>query len=285
MLCVCVRIRPTRLPKLSALRGSPGSGCIRSVPHIQQDSCNKERDSKNGRARARLRFLARRRAAVVRRRDLARDLVRDSRATFCDFPRDGVGHVITNEENLKLQLYTRAGMDGVGIRLAPQTTAAPAPEGGDQVLLFFEGEMLSGTDAAPRARARAASETSFAPEPIELGPRCAFAPRREAAQLVEAAEDAATANAELRLVPRGPWRNWPALVRTRAIAPGEAITWQYNTDPRSAGYAAMQREQLRWRKRARELAEREERLVLWKAQALVKDGRNARGRFVKRTAT
>ena len=52
------------------------------------------------------------------------------------------------------------------------------------------------------------------------------------AQLAECAVDPAAANAELLFVPRAGKRvPWPALVQTRAIAPGEPLRWVYNSNP------------------------------------------------------
>ena len=183
----------------------------------------------------------------------------------------------------KWQLYVREGIEGVGLRLAPQTLPLAMPQtlpadGSSLVLLWFEGIVLKGKDAVDRAVAQQSAEAE-APEPIEADDDdMAFVVKRTGAQLAECAVDPAAANAELLFVPRAGKRvPWPALVQTRAIAPGEPLCWVYNSNPTTP----MGRQIRQWRRQEEELQELRASAEAARRQRRTDLNRDIRGRFKK----
>ena len=69
---------------------------------------------------------------------------------------------------------------------------------------------------------------------------------------LDSPKSSAAANAELLFVPRAGKRvPWPALVQTRAIAPGEPLRWVFNSNPATP----MGRQIRQWRRQEEELQE------------------------------
>ena len=146
----------------------------------------------------------------------------------------------------------------------------------------MHGKMASGALDSPKSSAARADEHApygrggGASDSLQGG-----APKRRpfcTAQLAECAVDPAAANAELLFVPRAGKRvPWPALVQTRAIAPGEPLCWVYNSNPTTP----MGRQIRQWRRQEEELQELRASAEAARRQRRTDLNRDIRGRFKK----
>ena len=216
--------------------------------------------------------------------------------------REWKGYPLTAERGC-LQIYARDGMDGVGVRVAPQSTALKC-DGKHRALLWFDGEvhgarppacgglalpnrMLTdahgripccvpaGADAERRANEMMKSMTERAPEPIKVSERLFMSPRRCAAQLVECSADEPSANCVLMFLGRGRHKQWPALVQRRQIERGEAVTFWYSAEPDNILYQMA----LAWSVHAGRMRKDAVRVQRARKRAKVVNGQRPNGQF------
>ena len=209
------------------------------------------------------------------------------------------GFPLTSERG-SLQIYARAAMAGVGVRVP-----AIEVDGKASPLVWFEGDLFSarapastplhelmrspcrlscrlstrtgGANAAGLAVEAMKARDEQAPEPIKVNEKLFLAPSRCAAQLVECSSDVGSANCDLRFLPRGRERLWPALVPRRRIAPGEAVTFWYSAEPANVLYVTARH----WAERAACMQATLVRTERACKRKKAEDGRDGNGRYEK----
>ena len=193
--------------------------------------------------------------------DLRTRLEGRKRPSFLDdaLRRRWAGFPIESERGA-LELYAKAGMEGVGVRVSCQSQyGLPLPEAAptqERMLLWFETDedmdIVEGEHALRRAHEMMrGKKRGFAPEPVQVSEERVIIPARRAAQLVECAVlDSRPANCELVVLERQGKGLWPGLAQTCALIAGEELRWVYNPDPKNPMAACMRR----WRNKAMAVA-------------------------------
>jgi len=192
---------------------------------------------------------------------------------------------VFGKRTMKLQIFQRAGVDGVGIRLHQNTEDLELPANFDikdmmtyeWALLFWwdtDSKKTYVTQAGASKKCGGAETVSITDHNDNIEGYCA--PKRCGAQLVSCAQvkldeegnvvmkdgepvtDANCKLMDLYNTDRG--KGWPCLVQTRRIQRGEELKYVYNSDPSSDLY----KEMVQWSQDAqkREAAKAEEKKVV-----------------------